>query len=121
MNTLDTSTMSTTSLALAAGGISIVGLYQGFKHGVWAGCCSLALGPNYLEAFSEPPAFVRVLPASLGALSTVLSPASEYPAWFALYGVCYTMGGLIAATFTETPKTLLSFGAGFILLRLLFS
>ena len=121
MTALDTSAMNSATLALVSGGIAFVGLYHGIENGLLAGGCSIVMGPDYLDIFSNPPVLVSVIPASCGAIFTAMTRNSEHPAWFALYGVFFTLGALLGASLMGTPKLLFFLWLGLALLRLLFS
>ncbi|AMQ10519.1 hypothetical protein [Brazilian marseillevirus] len=116
-------TQQATSLfALGLAGVAItgVGLFQGFKHGVWAACCSFALGRCFFDDVNKAPVSVARIPFGIGVTTTALSPFSEYPLGTLIYGISYTAGALMGASLLENSTNLLSVATGLVVLQVLF-
>ncbi|AEA06865.1 putative membrane protein [Lausannevirus] len=121
MAAVDIPRMGLLSAIVASAAITGIGLYSGFKHGIWTACACYALGPDGLSTFSSAPVFPIYVPAALGVSTIGLSGFAEFTVATSLFGLTYTIGALIGGSLVGTPNVLLPFGVGFVLLRLMFS
>lgn len=121
MTAVDIPRMGLLSAVIASVAVSGIGLYNGFKHGIWTACACYALGPAGLSTFSSAPVFPTYIPTALGISTIGLSGFAEFTVATSLFGFAYTLGALIGGSFIGTPNVLLPFGVGFVLTRLVFS
>lgn len=121
MTAVDIPRMGLLSAVITSAAITGIGLYSGFKHGIWTACACYALGPSGLSTFSTVPVFPTYIPAALGISTIGLSGFAEFTVATSLFGLTYALGALIGGSLVGTPNVLLPFGVGFVLIRLIFS
>ncbi|AQM72996.1 membrane protein [Noumeavirus] len=121
MTAVDIPRMGLLPAVIASVAVSGIGLYNGFKHGIWTACACYALGPAGLSTFSSTPVFPTYIPTALGISTIGLSGFAEFTVATSLFGFAYTLGALVGGSLVGTPNVLLPFGIGFVLMRLVFS